>query len=506
MTRKIYNTFRAAMLALAVTFAVPSCLEKVPQDAIHINEAMKTFNDAEQTVIGIYSTFKSGALYSGSLTLGPDIQSDLVYAVEGNSNQFGNIWQWDILPTTPEIESVYAALYTVIGQCNFYLDRVEALRETITNDEELKLLDTYTGEVYCARALAYSELIKCYCDAYDAETAKNPDTGVVLRSSYDAVEVARRSTLQQSYEFVLADLAEAERLMDPKDDRADFPVFSNAAAHALHARVALFMKDWETAVAESEKLIGHEDHLFALADINRNPDALMLLWHLDSSQEIIWKVGFTLTSYGAPLGQVFLNHNVDMVNYYPDYVPAQWIISEFGPDDGRSIAYFQEEQTGYPHHLTWPLLMKYNGNVNFINQKIFHVSMPKPLRLAEQYLIQAEALCELGNFTKASDVLNGLLASRFATPVKVGLTADNWKEVISEERAKELYMEGFRLNDLKRWGKGFKRIYQTSSQKEGSSLVKKADDYLFVWPIPKHEIEAPGSQVKQNPSVRKQMK
>ena len=67
-------------------------------------------------------------------------------------------------------------------------------------------------------------------------------------------------------------------------------------------------------------------------------------------------------------------------------------------------------------------------------------------------------------------------------------------------------MEGFRLNDLKRWGtlynngNGFKRTPQTSSLDEGSSLEIKADNPLFVWPIPQHEIEAPGSQIEPNDS------
>ena len=63
-------------------------------------------------------------------------------------------------------------------------------------------------------------------------------------------------------------------------------------------------------------------------------------------------------------------------------------------------------------------------------------------------------------------------------------------------------MEGFRLHDLKRWGKGFKRTPQAHSQKEGSSLEIEAGNPMFVWPIPKHELEAPGSDIKPNESNR----
>ena len=48
-------------------------------------------------------------------------------------------------------------------------------------------------------------------------------------------------------------------------------------------------------------------------------------------------------------------------------------------------------------------------------------------------------------------------------------------------------MEGFRLNDLKRWHMGFERTPQTNSLAEGSSLKIEADAPRFVWPIPRHE-------------------
>ena len=89
------------------------------------------------------------------------------------------MWQWDIRSTNAEVEAVYASLYIVIGRCNFYLDQVDALRDSMTDDEQIKYLDYYTGEVYCARALAYSELVKCFCKAYDPATAEN-ELGVVL--------------------------------------------------------------------------------------------------------------------------------------------------------------------------------------------------------------------------------------------------------------------------------------------------------------------------------------
>jgi hypothetical protein len=61
-------------------------------------------------------------------------------------------------------------------------------------------------------------------------------------------------------------------------------------------------------------------------------------------------------------------------------------------------------------------------------------------------------------------------------------------------------MEGFRLTDLKRWHKGFKRKPQEQSIENGSSLDIEKDHPLFVWPIPQHEIESPGANIEPNES------
>ena len=107
-------------MVVAVSFSLTACLDKVPESAILEEDALHTYQEAEQFLSGIYAEMMSGALWSGYLTLLPDIQADLVYAVDGYSNPYGTIWQWDIRPTNAEIEAVYAGLYTIISNCNFY--------------------------------------------------------------------------------------------------------------------------------------------------------------------------------------------------------------------------------------------------------------------------------------------------------------------------------------------------------------------------------------------------
>ena len=132
--------------------------------------------------------------------------------------------------------------------------------------------------------------------------------------------------------------------------------------------------------------------------------------------------------------------------------------------------------------------------------------LPKPFRLAEQYLIRAEAYCRLERFGEANRDLTALRTQRGVSALNV--TGSNWLELLSEERVRELYMEGFRLNDLKRWGKeiadseGFSIVRKPQSQSlaEGSSLKVRYDNPLFVWPIPQSELEAPGADIEPNDS------
>lgn len=501
--KNIYMKFMKMAAVIAVAFSLTSCLEKLPGDFILEEEGMKTLSDAEQTLTGIYTAYMSGALYSGYLTLCPDIQADLVYAVQGNTNTYGTLWQWDIRSTNSEIEAVYAALYRIIGRCNFYLDKVDGLRASLTDDAEIQYLDYYTGEVYCARALAYSELIKCFCKAYDPATAET-ELGVVLADSYSGEKPAKRASLKESYEFVINDLKKAEEMLDEENDGYDAPYFTNASAHAIHARTALYMQDWDAAVEHATVLV--ESDAFALASarsyVTADQTYLQYMWTNDASFEGIWRIGYTATSYGAAQGSVFLNFTTDYTYYYPDYVPAQWVLNLYSSGDMRYNAYFANAQTGYPHQLVWPLLIKYYGNEALMQNMIYHVNMPKPLRLAEQYLIRAEAYCRKGNYSAASADLTALREARFSTGGSISVNAGNWLETISDERVRELYMEGFRLHDLKRWGKGFERTPQSQTQSEGSSLKIEADDPLFVWPIPNHEIVSPGSQIQPNESNR----
>ncbi len=505
------NIYKIIIAAAMTAILATSCLEKYPGSAIPEEEAMQSYSDAQQHLIGIYAGLLSGSLYSGLLTLLPDIQTDLVYAVEGFSNTYGNFWQWDILSTDSEIEAVYGSLYSVIGNCNFFLDKIDGIIADQTDDDRISALQDFKGQVYAIRGMCYLELAKCYCKAYDPETAKS-ELGVVLRSKYFEEEDMSRASLYDTYAFIVSDLEKSMELMNNEDinNTANSTFFTVAAAEALRARAALYMQDWDAAIEYSSKLLDDRSHLFRLASTNAlsadGASEFAFMWAYDQGPEVIFKIGFTTSSYGGALGQVFLNYNTDFTYFYPDYVPSSWVLNEvYGSGDLRRDSYFAGSASGIvigrPAGMEWPLLVKYYGNRSLMSASyttFMHMSMPMPLRLAEQYLIRAEAYCQKGNYTAATADVNALREKRYQSGGAAALTAENWLDFISEERVRELYMEGHRLHDLKRWGKGFTREPQSYSLEEGSSLSITKDNPLFVWPIPQHEIDVPDSQIKPN--------
>lgn len=500
------------MFLMSVLVCTTSCLDKFPDNAVSESKAITTVEEANQAVIGIYSSFLSSSLYSGYLTLLPDVQCDLVYAVNGYSNNLGDIWRWDILATNSQIEAVYGSLYGIIGNCNFLLDNAAKLMPTLVDDDDIDELEVLCGEAYFARALAYSELVKLFCVDYKSDDDAKNQLGVALRTSYYSDQPIVRSSLYDSYQQVLSDLDKAAEYLaldedyDPAFDGYLYnysAFFNEYTVYALRARVALYMRDYDDAVKYSSKII--DSKMYTLSSVNSEYSAGVsyydLMWRNDLSTEVIWKVGFTASDHGGALGSIFFNY--DYSSYKPDYVPAKWVLDLYSQTDGRYNAFFRTATTGYSHGLTWPLLYKYWGNEDLYNEaQLLNTSMPKVFRLSEQYLIRAEAYCnmETPDYGKAGRDLSTLRAARYISGNSVALNADNAMDVIEEERVKELYMEGFRLQDLKRWGKGFEREPQDQSLSNGSSLKVSADNPLFVWPIPQHEIESPGVNIAPNAS------
>ena len=89
---------------------------------------------------------------------------------------------------------------------------------------------------------------------------------------------------------------------------------------------------------------------------------------------------------------------------------------------------------------------------------------------------------------------------------------DSWQRLnaalmqeIQDERVRELFAEGNRLFDMKRWKIGMKRSSSDAQRDDylpalGTDIEKEATDNRWVWPIPKDEMDSnPQLKGQQNP-------
>lgn len=113
------------------------------------------------------------------------------------------------------------------------------------------------------------------------------------------------------------------------------------------------------------------------------------------------------------------------------------------------------------------------------------------IRLAETYLLRAEAHIGNNDLESAAADINVVRSRAHAKPVASG---DVDIDYIFDERARELYMEDWRFYHLMRTGKLAERVRKYNEGVEGIS------DHNNLLPIPQSEIDRNlGAELKQNP-------
>ena len=103
------------------------------------------------------------------------------------------------------------------------------------------------------------------------------------------------------------------------------------------------------------------------------------------------------------------------------------------------------------------------------------------IRLAETYLLRAEAYLGMGNPQMAAEDIN-VVRARAQAPLVSASEVD--LDYLLDERARELYLEEFRLLTLTRLGRLVDRT-RTNNPHDGNTYA----DHNNLWPIPFSEIE-----------------
>jgi starch-binding outer membrane protein, SusD/RagB family len=132
----------------------------------------------------------------------------------------------------------------------------------------------------------------------------------------------------------------------------------------------------------------------------------------------------------------------------------------------------------------WPFSLKDGAAFTFRDEYMF--------RLAETYLLRAEAYLGLGNIAAAAADINVVRERSNADPVSA---ANVNIDYILDERMRELGVEEKRMLTLMRLGKWYDRVVKCNSY-----YAAQANTKYNLWPIPQAEIERNREAVlTQNP-------
>lgn len=506
--RKIFK----AVLILSVMSAAFSCTMDLRQPgAIDADNAMTSIQDAQNLRRGLYVNFRGIA--AGGFVTNAEIQSDYFQPTSGYGNNYGPIFRWEFNSTEAACESVWASCYTVISNCNFFIEQIEKVLSNPTEaftDDDIDLLNLYLGEAYFFRAYCHYELAYRYCQVYDENTAANT-FGVpyieVYNPTPDKDTYPARGYLADTYSKINDDLDLAEELITVSGSRASMWLTSDVVS-AFRARVYLAMKDYDNVITYSEPLISKYPLVTSAADFQS-------MWVNDSGSECIMQLDASSDSNNQPTSYDagYIGYQVSYNDYQPMYVPSLSVVQLYQeyPADLRYAQFFTRREAVTPAGSdTIYLFTKFPGNPDLNPQGMTgsqsaYLHKNKPFRIAEVYLNLAEAYLESGNTTGASSMLQSLREARIPGYTQGSYSSQELRQQIKNERQRELIGEGFRLWDLKRWGDPVVRGAAQSSDimynhSSVTGQIAPANDPRFVWPIPQTELDSnPNMAPQQNP-------
>lgn len=347
----------------------------------------------------------------------------------------------------------------------FYANNALAVLQTLEpNDSEQAVHNDLKGQALFKRAFASYELIRNFCKSYEKASAET-DLGIPIRQEPAIDRLVQRSSLSDSYQFVLDDLKLAAQLLGPRLESNLFRP-NDAAAHALLARIYLDMGRY--------------------AEAELHADSTLLLY----DRLIDYNTVSTTSATPFPNTHDELLFNAMTVGLYSfttsGSLPRRYRMSEdlmdsYAANDLRLQLYFISDNEG-----------RYIMKRGYLGEGLYPFT---GLATDEIYLIKSECLARSGKEDQALAVLLRLLINRYvsdkmpaANEIVDGKTV---LEAVLEERRKELVWRGLRWHDIKRYNRDGYNITLTRTL-GGQTYTLPPNDPRFVFPIPDDEIEYSG--------------
>ncbi|MDR3137287.1 MAG: RagB/SusD family nutrient uptake outer membrane protein [Tannerellaceae bacterium] len=396
-------------------------------------------------------------------------------------------WQAHRSATNSVVSFPWQYYYYWILGANFVLENLPPFEETNPD-----LHDGLKGEALCFRAFAHFNLVQLYAKRFAAGEA-NDNPGIPYRLSSETVPLARH-TVAEVYEFINQDLDEAIIRLEnyapedaPSADRRTH--FTIETALALKARVALAQQDYATAADASSKALAQAKvqgyqlmqgnelfHGFA----TMGNDVKEMLWGALTKKDqtvyfysfyayMSWNFGATAVRQGV---KAISLDTYDKLS--PTDLRRQWWDPEGSSNGLPATSYipypgqvrkFRAESTGDPV-----------GHFPYV-------------RIAELYLVQAEALARQGLDAEAQTVLTEFALTRDPEYQASNTGAALIEEIMTQRRI-ELWGEGFRWFDLKRLNLPLDRKGSNFDVAFCGLLEVPAGDARWQYAIPQKELDA----------------
>ena len=475
-------TFIILLIAGAAIF--PSCEKLVeidpPIDSIPTSEMFKTDEQAKTAMAGVYSKMINGeggkgaafTEFAGGMTsiIGGYSADELNTADALLSNEQFNFNTNKISFNNSISPALWTSAYTTIYGANAVIEGIAASTSSRLSADLRKKL---TAESKFIRAFSYFYLVNFF-----------GDVPKVLTVDFNQTRLYKRAPVAELYEQMIEDLLAAQADLPPVNtNKGGERVYPDKwAATAMLARVYLYAGEYDKAFIQSSAVIANSGHFILEPEpvntfLKNSREAIFQLKQNTAASPVgnATAEGYALVATGSSG-----NSAIDLVRYFlPEY-----LVNAFEPGDKRFRDWVGVSTTNTTGNTLYYAHKYKTGSRNRIvggaPTEFYMV-----LRLAEQYLIRAEASAHgAAALSDAIDDLNVIRGRAGLGDLPYTLTQPEVLEAIEKERRVELFLEwAHRWFDLKRTGKAASVLSQYSIKQPWEG------DYQLLYPIPPDELQ-----------------
>lgn len=499
------NSIPKILLMGMLTLSSVSC-EQYFEPATSINEesALTNAADVQTATIGTYAVLLNAA-YVRSVHFLMEYPSDEVAQGQSSADDLTRAYRYNHINTSGHCTNFWGQAYKVIAAANNIIAYVP--------DDASTELRQLKGENLYLRAMMHFNLVRVFGRPYTQNDGNNPGVPLLLEHLNDEQKLTiSRSSVKEIYESVISDLTKAADLMS-QDKACSFA--SKEVAQALLARVYLYKGDNAKAIEYANHVIesgryqllqgGEYSGYFKTAPAS-NKETIFAIHHTkvqDRGFSSLGSMYFSGDASGNALGQGASGwaeiYASEKFKKFLDKNPEDTRKNFITPYVVNGVQQFNQKLT--------PATPMYYINKYSLQEGVINLSSPVYLRLAEMYLIRAEANAKSGNTQLALDDVN-LIRQRAGLTGEKLYTAGNLAgktalEVVMEERWLELAFEGHRSYDLFRNNLPVVRDYPGTHSLNNTPTtnvnytVQPTDDRVVFF-IPQAEVDR-NPNLTQNP-------